>query len=328
MQGEFNQKTDYSATVYISSNSNGYTVNLPEVKLTLSGMPANGFTASMVFPNSASSSYNRTYEFTSNNQTVGREIGGNIDGNTASCGVSANNPKIFPAGNHTVASIEVVYGQYTLDVTLAHPVTINQPQIPRYVDFQIDNNSYTGNIPARVYTMDGESVTFTLPSASQFTAQWNEAMVESTKSNLRTISDTVTEYYETWTSCGNSRHQKYTKHVTVTQEDEIESTYTRTWKITGWRVGNTIYGLDHTEPITVNGTQTVSAVIEYTDGDRITRNYVLTTTTKYYDVGPNNQSGEPPAGYLNVETDPDNGNKDRWTANNPNVEEVYDPPKN
>lgn len=321
ISGNFNQKTDYSAVVFLAAS--GRDVNEPDVKLTLSGMPNNAFTATLAFPNQSSSSYNRTYEFTANNQEKSQKIGGGEDGSGGLFGLGATNPKIFPAGKHTVNQITVVYNGMTFTVDLSHEVTINQPQYPRYIEFTIGNSAYPGNIPEKIYVDDGETVQVKLPGANEITTTWTENITDTTTSAFTDKSNTTTSYYETWNDdCDGAMYQKYDKHVVVSEATETTSTYVRTWTLTGWKVGNTTYALGET--ITVTGSQTISAVLSYADGAKTTTVNLLTRTTKYYVVG-SDTVGTPPSGYANVTSDPDNSNKDRWTQSSPNVVDVRTP---
>ncbi len=321
ISGNFNQKTDYSAIVFLAANNRNVTI--PEVKLTLSGMPSSGFTATMAFQNESNSSYNRTYEFTANNQEKSQKIGGGENGSGGILGFGATNPKIFPAGKQTVDQITVVYNGITFTVDLSHEVTINQPQYPRYVDFTIDNSDYPGNVPSSIYVEDGETVQIKLPDASDVTTTWTENKTDTTTSAFIEKSHNTTTYYETWEDdCDGAMYQQYDKHVIVSEAEETISTYVRTWKITGWKVGNTTYGLGET--VTVTGSQTISAVLTSVDGTKTTTVNIITRTTKYYEVGADT-TGNPPAGYTNVTADPDNRYKDSWTSRNPNDTDVRNP---
>ena len=321
ISGNFNQKTDYSAMVFLAANNRNVTI--PEVKLTISGMPSSGFTATMVFQNESNSGYNRTFEFTANNQEKSQKIGGGENGSGGILGFGATNPKIFPAGKQTVDQITVVYNGITFTVDLSHEVTINQPQYPRYVEFTIGNSAYPGNMPTSIYVEDGETVQIKLPDANEVTTTWTENKTDTTTSAFTEKSHDTTVYYETWNDdCDGAMYQQYDKHVIVSEAEETISTYVRTWKITGWKVGNTTYGLGET--VTVTGSQTISAVLTSVDGTKTTTVNIITRTTKYYEVGADT-TGNPPAGYTNVTADPDNRYKDSWTSRNPNDTDVRNP---
>lgn len=315
ISGDFNKKSDYSAVVFLAAS--GREVNIPEVKLTLTDMPGGSFTATMLFPNDSRSSDNRTYTFTANNQEKGQSIGGRDNGSNGLWGLGATNPKIFPAGNHTVDELNVVYGKETFTVKLRNSITINQPQIPLYVDFAINNDSYTGAVPGRMYSMNGETVEVTLPDANDITAQWPEEMSTSQTSNVQTIvDDEQTNYYETWRSWGTNYYQTYTQHVTVTQAEEVYTTFTRTWKITGWRIGNTTYALG--EKVTLTSNQTITAVFTSSDSGHQPEEYILTTTTTYYTTGSDTR-GSSPDSTKNITTEQAE-EWDGYTQSNPKVE--------
>jgi len=289
---------------------------LPSVTLKLSGMPSSGFTASMVFTNASSSTYNRTYEFTANNQEKKQDIGGGINGSTY-----RTNPKIFPAGIQTVRTIVVNYGGVDYTVTLSNPVTISQPQYPAYVDFtdiKSIESSFTGTTPSRIVGTPQADGTFTVTLPGSQT--WTEEKSESKTENEKTISgpSQIATYYETWTEgwiWKTDKYQEYREIVMVTQADEVLTTYTRTYKITGWKVGNTTY--DVGETITITGNQTISAVIGYTDGDKTMGEYIVTITTTYYETG-DDMTGDPPGSTI-ITTDQAN-EMDNYPQSNPKVE--------
>ena len=75
-------------------------------------------------------------------------------------------------------------------------------------------------------------------------------------------------------------YQKYTKTVTVAEAEETISSYTRTWRITGWKVGNTTYGFGET--VTITSSQTITAVLSSTDSSKTVTKNLVTRTTKYF----------------------------------------------
>lgn len=295
----------------------------PKVTLQMTGIPTSGVTnAVMTFEHPSGNSYDAVFNFaySSNVYSATGEVGGFEQGQRGTVDVDKY-PVFYPMNKKSVNQVMITYGGATYAVTLSDAVTINNPLCPPYADFTIGNDSYTGATPPRVFATpqaDG-TLKITLPSAGDITTSWNENKSESTTDTFVTISGPKeTVYYETWGGCDGNQHQKYTKVVTVTQANESVSTWTRTWTITGWKVGNKTYGLGDT--VSVSGGQTIEAVMSYVDGRKDANEYILTRTTTYYVTGPNT-AGTPPPGYTNVTSDPDNANKDNWTSSNPGIKD-------
>ncbi len=315
--GSYNTKLDdYNAVVYIHSGGNsGYTVSLPMVKLKLSGMVNSGFTASMSFANATSSANPAEYSFNSNNHEVEKGFGHGTSGSAGGIlGIGRSSPKIFPAGNQTVDEITVSDGKISMTAQLSHPVTINQPQYPPSVKFEINNAAYPGPVPAQVYSATGDEYMITLPAASAITTTWSQDIETSKIENEVPVGDPVTTpVYETWTSGCDQKYQAYTKTVSQRVGDETITNYTETYTITGWKIGNEIYALG--EEVTVSGSQTVTAVIASAESNHKITKYRTTTTETYYTAGANNLD-EKPAGDEEV-----NGEyADTHNSSNPVVE--------
>jgi len=327
ISGSYNNKIDnYNAVVYMyvsersgSLDQEQVQIKYPTVTLSLSGIPTTHSGVTMVFPsgNNTSSTFTFAAGGTTARSTIGAGTSGEFNEGFYGIGAKVESwPVFYPAGKQTVDEITVNYNNMTFTVKLSDAVTINNPLYPPYVDFAINEASYPGSVPARVYSTDGETVT--LPSANAVTATWNESRYNSVKANVDATT-TTTDYYETWTQYRRDYYQKYTKTVIVETADETYTSYIRTWNITGWRIGNNNYAFGTTIPVT--GSQTANAVLSYVDSGHTTTEYALVTTTKYFDRGDDTQ-GTPPANYVNVTSDPDNGNKDNWTSSKPNV--TYD----
>ncbi len=318
IEGAFNKSTESSATVYIyTKDGSRYNAILPEVTLKLSGMPSSAFTASMVFANQYNSSYKTTYSFTSNDQEKNGSIGGVIQGSYSWGRVT--NAKIFPAGIQTVKTIVVNYGGVDYTVTLSNPVTISQPQYPAYVDFSSTASGATlPTTPSRIVGTPQEDGTFTVTLPGSQT--WTEAKKDEVTGTFTEKSNVTETYYEIWDDdCDGAMYQQYDKHIIVLEADGTDTSYTRKYTITGWKIGNKTYSPGET--ITITAGQTAEAVLEIVDSGHTTTEVLVTRTRKYYTTG-SDTTGTPTAGYVNVTSDPDNANKDRWTSSNPNTVDV------
>ena len=133
-----------------------------------------------------------------------------------------------------------------------------------------------------------------MPGASDITVNWSEDKSESTTANKQEVSRTVNNYYETWQSgsCNpTDNYQKYEETIVVTEEEETVSSFTRKYTITGWMVGDQLYGLGET--VNIIGTQTVQAVITFEDSGHKTEEFTLRTTTTSYQRGRDTE-GTPP----------------------------------
>lgn len=304
--------------MYVSGTSGSNAVNIQKPKVTLSLIDiAQGHTGAKVeIPNVAS------FEF-GNSTTATAAVGAGQNGTTNWRGNISDYPKFSPVGTQTISEITVSYGSFEVVAKLSHELVINNLQCPYYATFVIDNDTYQGNKPANAVNVTGErEYTITLPSRSDVTTGWTAAKTDTERSAFTERSRTKTTYYEIWNDdCDGAMYQQYDKHVIVSQADETVTSYNRTYTITGWKVGNATYGFGET--ITVTGSQTINAVIEYSDSDHRTTEYIVTKTEKYFDRG-DDTVGTPPAGYVNVTSDPDNGNKDNW-INTHNIVEEREP---
>lgn len=257
----------YSATVYIYAadaggvDSEAYTPILPKVTLSITGMPTDKtYTATMLFPNAASSTYDRTFTFTNTATSDTESIGGGINGQNGFYNWGTDtDPKIFPAGKHTERQITVVINEVTYTVNLKNAVTINQPQYPPYVDFVVNDSTFdSGNTPDRIYSTDGETITITLPTV----ASWDEDESQI----LSTLPDSISGL--TATSASTAYQARYTGYREWTKYAVVTSVYTATASVKSWKVKhevvswtdgtNTYYPGD---TVTISGTTTLTAVI-------------------------------------------------------------------
>jgi len=276
--GDFFRYSDYSAVVYITVNPEWrLTAYLPEVELTLSDMPTNAFSASVVFENDSNAEYNKTYTFTQNELVKSNQIGFKEDGGTYL--ITTWSPKLFPAGMQTVDEITVTYNGVPLTVKLSNPVTINQPQCPAYVDVaSTGTNGVTlQTTPSRIFGVPNEDGVFeiTLPASQTWTTN-NTTNVDG---EYEQYGDAVTTngYTVQDGGCDDDTYTAYTLVTTTYRAVSASTTWTTTHRITGWKVGNTTYSPSQTIAITSN--QTITAIIESVDGEKTT---TTKTATKQY----------------------------------------------
>lgn len=163
LQGDFFKVSDHAATVYLytPTGSNKYylTVNEPTVTLSLSGVPSGYSNASMTFNAERANSVGSTFSFGSV-ATATASIGKATDGSSSLSGDTF--PVLYPAGRMTQDKLTLDHGGNTYEITLANPITIEQPQAPAAVQFMGIPDTYTGTRPGTVYG-EGSTVTVELP---------------------------------------------------------------------------------------------------------------------------------------------------------------------
>ena len=278
MSGVKNYFTDYQATVYIQYTGafdigSGLAWRYyaePSVELTLSGMTETFENAQLTF-NHPTADYARTYTFTPGNGLVKTNEIGHADEPSLTDG----NPKLYYAGKQTVNQITIKSGGVDYTVDLSHEVTINQPQYPAYADFKINDSTFTGTTPSRVYSQDGETITLTLPTIDSWFVS-NETV---NNQDFVTKSETARDVYKevtTGSGCNKkTNYELYTEMTTVSVASSIKTTWTDTRTITGWKIGNKVYLPGETVELT--GVQTITAVVTKVEGPKTA---VDTTTTR------------------------------------------------
>lgn len=300
--GAFNKKLDdYNAVVYMyfaevsNYDNEAVEIKYPTVTLGLEGIPTGHSGVTMVFGNAADSSSACTFTFAagkttaSSSQTAGNRIGGGVNGTydygayIVGAGIDTY-PVLYTAGKQTVSQITVQYNNATYTVNLSAGVTINNPLYPYYTDFAVNNSTFTGTVPGRIYATPQKDGTFevTLPGSQT----WTEDKSSTTngdfvvQSGYPSTRDVYTERSESNGCSTTTYYTPYIETTTVSKASSSTTTWTRTWTITGWKVGNTTYGLGET--ITITGNQTVQAVLAYTDGAKTTTSSTTTRTVIAY----------------------------------------------
>ena len=305
LTGSYNRKIDdYNAVVYmyVSAQSGTLdqeqvTIKYPNVTLSLAGVPSTHTGATMVFPsgNNQTTTFNFAAGATTAKADIGAAKNGVFDEGFLGIGAGVTTwPVLYPAGKQTVNQITVNHNNIAFTVTLENAITINNPLIPPYVDFKINDSTYTGTIPSRTYSTDGETITITLPSLPN----WSYDTSSSKSGEFAETGNTLTATVHTTASASLGR-TKYTQYTETRKEYQAVSSttyWTVTKEIIGWKVGNTTYKPGDT--VTITGTQTITAVIKATDGAKTTKD---TIATKYYvtyaATGKSNTGWSKPSGY-------------------------------
>lgn len=315
LEGAFNSisANGYSAAAYINFDSKVYgayyNASLPTVTLSLSGMSDNYTNAAITFGNALKADQVKTYTFTPSSKSVSSQIGYYVNH-------TGTDHEIYPAGKQTVSQMEVTAKDGTpITVNLSHPVTINQPQYPPYVDF--NSTSADGvtldKVPARVYattvTDDGD-MQVTLP-----TKIWTEprSKTESSSNPVVTTSVVYTTRTEQGGGCSSNTtyYTSYTKTVTVYSGTSTTTTWDDQYTVTKWTNGSNQFTPGNAVVITENQTLTPELSMK-----SINQNSVTTTTTKtvtYY-TKTGEETQEKPNG-TEVSTD-----EVKYTQDNPKVE--------
>ncbi len=286
---------DYYAIVYLynGNNSNKYEVKAPKVKLELSGMPANGFTANMTFPTQAGTGSPAVYTFNSNGQQVEKDIGAFESG--FSLFGQDKNPRLYPIGIQTVSQITVTYGEHTILVDLSNPVTIDQQAHQPYAKFNSTASGQT--LPTTPGYIVGvrqadRTYTITLPASQTWNVEHSStANGEFVQKGDPTTRDVYTQRTE---GSGCDAKEYYTPYIETTTISEASSSTTRwtvTWTITGWKIGNKTYAPGET--ITIEGDVTVTAVLSSTKSEEVTEDSITRKTVKTYTKNGNESTTKP-----------------------------------
>lgn len=291
--GSYNKKIDdYNAVVYMyviaqsgTLDQEQVAIKYPTVTLALTGVPTTHTGVTMVFP--SGNNTNSTFTFAAGGTTAKTTIGAGTDGvfNEGFIGIGSGVttwPKFYPAGKQTVDEVTIVHNGLTYTVDLSHGVTINNPQYPPYVTYTISDSTFTGTIPPRQYSEDGETITVTLPTISSWTQDMSsttngEFVVQSGYPSTRNVYTQRTE------SSGCSSTTYYTPYIettTVSKATSATTTWVRTKTITGWKIGSTTYKPGDT--VTLTGNQTITAVIGSSDGTKTTNSSITTRTVIEY----------------------------------------------
>lgn len=251
--GSFNNRVDdHNAVVYMyfkdKSNYDAEAVEIkyPSVTLGLSGIPTNHSGVTMVFPNDANSSYNSTFTFAAGATTATTSIGAGVNGTydygyyIGGYGITKY-PVLYPAGKQTVSQITVTYNNATYTVDLSNSVTINNPQYPPHADFKVNDSTFTGTVPGRIYATPQADGTFviTLPGSQTWITDESSSV-----DGQFAVAGTPTERtVHTKTRNGGNfitgykyDFVRYTERKTMYQAQSSTTTWKNTRTITGWKV--------------------------------------------------------------------------------------------
>lgn len=315
IQGDFNWISDdkLSAAVYVyfnldNSGRDGEILvpRAPSVTLALSGVPSSVTSGIMKFQSIEAQFSGLTGKVT---------VGGGTAGEYGGIGLGTiidSYPTINAVGKQTSKQISIVCGGVTYAVTLSDTVTINQPAYPPYVDFVINDQTYYdegGTTPVRVYSMDGETISLTLPEPDSWVYQDAKAGKTITDSDYVKTGVVTSDNVYTQTGSGlSTKWYGYTR--TFTQERAVSEgqKWTVTKTIIKWSINGEEYTAgQYAQNIPITGAQTAVAIINsqntnYTDvvttytrdhvtfagGDRIysTRNREKVSSTSAYYTTP------------------------------------------
>lgn len=283
--GSFNNKIDdYNAVVYMyvaaqtgTLDQEQVAIKYPTVTLSIAGIPSAHGGVTMVFPSGNNTS--STFTFAAGKTTAASTIGAGTDGvfSEGILGIGASVeqwPVFYPAGKQTVQTVVVTYGDAQYTVTLSNAVTINNPQYPPYVSFKVNDSTFnSSNLPGRVYSTDGETVTLTLPSVSS----WSYTQTDNVPGTETLTSDTTDDVYTaTSASWGRSNYTYYKRNIKVYTSTGTSTSYLVTKEIVGWKVNGVEYKPGDT--VTVTGTQTITAVVKTTNGAKTVQTTTVTRT--------------------------------------------------
>lgn len=278
-----------SATVYIytqdawellGSDMNRHNVEVPSVTLALSGIaePTSGneglSSAYMRFENASSSEHPVEFNFDTSMKAKAN-VGYAIDGEVNALG-SDTGANIYYIGKQSQNKLTIVYNKLEFEVTLDQPITLNQPQYPPYVNYKVNDSTFKETLPGNVYSTNGETVTFTLPTYASWSYETSSSKDGEYAKTGNVLTDSV---YTSKKGTVRYTHTQYTR----TQEEYQATSATTKWivtkEITGWKIGDTVYKPGETVTIDVAGNQAITAVIKTTNGTKTT---VTTIATKYY----------------------------------------------
>lgn len=271
LTGSFNSKIDdFNAVVYmyVSAQSGLYDheclqVKYPTVTLSVNGIPATHKGITMTFAGSTPIEF-ESGKLTSKAGSIGKGTNGTY--NTGYTGLGFNietYPRFEPAGKQTVDQITVVYNNDTYTVSLSDAVTINNPLCPPFVDFKVNDSTFTGEVPGRLIAecqTDG-SYAVTLPKINSWDVNGGKPLSSlPTDLSAETPSTSTAKYAQ---YSGGRINGTWTKYdVTTKVYTAIVSS--QTWKtrheVIEWKTGSTTYKAG--EKITITGPMTLTAVVD------------------------------------------------------------------
>lgn len=284
LSGVYNYYDDYYADVYIymaNASSVWYGYTLPEVTMELVSGMGNASSSSVVAVNDASSSYNRTFTFTAEDEWEDTQQIGGLSGYTRN----------LAGANNEITNISMVYsdsqnGNVTFSAKLKYGVTINQVSAPPYVTFNSTSTDDTSlqTTPDRITaTMNSEhAYEVTLPTM----AAWTVDMTNNVDGEFGDPDSTVIE--EVFTRNSVTRMNYYYDRTTEVYTAESSTTsWQRTNTLKYWKVDGVEYAPRATVNITSN--QTVTAVLNYSDTTPVTERTLATRTVITFSDQKNSQ---------------------------------------
>ena len=297
--GDFFKKTDYSAVVYIYTNtSSGWFdqeaahAYAPKVTLSLSGVSA-GSGISMKFTKQHEDSSDSVFNFTDGKKATA-SVGKSVDGKQSTLGVS-DYPELYPAGRMTQNQITLTYENVQITVNLKHEIVLDNPMAPTVMVFTGIPDSYTGTKPAQV-TGNGSTVTVTLPRL-EWTAviEKPQAGTWSAFTNAGEVTDANGDpvgrvygyrYYTSKNSCGGTdEHHEYQYYIWTKFQSSITAStdiYHQAKRITRWKINGQYYDAGTEVSISGEGIITAEAVVVDVGAETFVETKEQTTTRTQY----------------------------------------------
>lgn len=295
----------YAAAVYMYTvaksgiyDENAVHIKYPTVTLSVEGLPSDHNGATIAIGNATNASSGNTFTFAAGASTATGQVGAGVDGEYQQEFVVWDSyiktyPIFYPAGKQTVNQMNVrAKDGASITVELNHPVTINQPQYPPYVDF---NSASTDGVtlnttPARIYATlnDNGDMQVTLPKLDDW-AKDKTSTVSGSYGEETTTQRTVYKKKSGW------NYTEYTEYTAVSYADSITTSWMETYTHTGWKISGNTVAADGT--VTLTGGNTATAVITTQQGPKTnentrTRKTVITyvATGKEATIWPSQQS--------------------------------------
>ncbi len=208
--------------------------------------------ATFTLVNPAGADYNNVVKFEAPNTDVDSNVGYRTGG-------TGEDTK-YPLGSQTISQISVVKNGITFTALLSNAITFNQPDVIKYVAFQVTDESYNGFAPEGIASGDGNTIVAVMPELSWLTAKEGGSVTVT-----KTTPGTAERYYTVRTESdgcgGNNTYYTLYEVTPTTYEGNGEATK---HQVAYWQdsSGNKYYPGNQ---YTFADTLTLTAVIETVD---------------------------------------------------------------
>lgn len=284
VSGDFFRFTDYAASVYIYTpvKSGNYDQEAahayaPEVTLTLYDMPSGYSNAAMTFTTTKTNSVNSTFTFGSGT-TAKAAIGKAVDGTEDWLGSNVSTyPKSYPAGMMTQNVLTLDYNGMSYSITLAHTISIEQPQAPAVAVFEGIPSTYTKDDKPTTVVGDGTFVEVMLPELT-WTATIERAADGNATWSAYTAVETISDYqvygfkeYTTgsWIKTEHKDYQYYEWTKFQSSYTGVTNIYKQDMKISSWIINGTEYNAGEKVSLNGEGTIAITAVVTNVGSERL-----------------------------------------------------------